>query len=117
MWDGDTRTTVAWVGASLLVFAVTALFALWIGGVVDLFKKLRSVDDRERAERVIDGARVSEPVVQADPPVWEAVTGEAWGDATTEEIARIKDDERRGGGAGWSGDEGISRAGGTRIEC
>jgi hemoglobin-like flavoprotein len=42
---------------------------------------------------VIDGARVSEPVVQADPPVWEAVTGEAWGDATTEEIARIKDDE------------------------
>jgi hemoglobin-like flavoprotein len=93
MWDGDTRTTVAWVGASLLMFAVTALFALWIGGVVDLFKKLRSVDDRERAERVIDGARVSEPVVQADPPVWEAVTGEAWGDATTEEIARIKDDE------------------------
>jgi hemoglobin-like flavoprotein len=60
---------------------------------VDLFKKLRSVDDRERAERVIDGARVSEPVVQADPPVWEAVTGEAWGDATTAEIARIKDDE------------------------
>jgi hemoglobin-like flavoprotein len=81
----------------MLVVALVGMLALSLEGVGRrmLLRRRRDVDgaDRESAARVIDGARVPEPELPVDPPVWEAVTGEAWGDATTAEIERIKDGE------------------------
>lgn len=120
---------MAGVGAALLALGAVGIAALGLEGFGRrMFKRWRGgdVDDEVRAGQVITEARQPEPDVPDDPPEWEAVAGEPWGDAVTAEITRIKDSEEaqvpvEGDGAvAVRQDAGHAQPGpvhGTRVVC
>jgi hemoglobin-like flavoprotein len=58
-------------------------------------RRSADVDEQGQVQQAIVNARKPEAVAPSDPPQWESVTSEPWGDAVTEEIDRIRAEEER----------------------